>query len=212
MCLELTQESLFEILARSETRFLYPKFLRDFCETRESKLVARLASHESHRQKFRSESCEKRVSLWNFVAGIASYESRSKKLSSKTRFSRVSQTNFVARLASLANINFVARRSRIITNFNSGVLRESCEKFESNTNFSLWIVTLLVCKSRKCKTHKLRLANLTIYHIFPFLRDLWDSWDSHWYFREKWVLFSTKFSREKIAKRDSLSTIRVSRE
>ncbi len=58
----LTQESLFEILARSETRFLVPKFSRDFRETRESKLVARLASRESHRQSFvariaKSEYC-----------------------------------------------------------------------------------------------------------------------------------------------------------
>jgi hypothetical protein len=35
--LGLTRESLFEILARSETRFLDPKFSRDFRETRESK-------------------------------------------------------------------------------------------------------------------------------------------------------------------------------
>jgi hypothetical protein len=133
----LTQESLFEILARSETRFLDPKFSRDFRETRESKLVARLASRESHRQKFHSENREKQVLLRNFVAKIASYEPRRKKFCRKTSFSRVSQTNFVARLASLANRNFVARLARIITNFNSGVLRESCEKFESNTNFSL---------------------------------------------------------------------------
>ncbi len=55
----LTRKSLFEILARSETRFLDPKFSRDFRETCESKLVARLASRESHRQKFRSENREK---------------------------------------------------------------------------------------------------------------------------------------------------------
>jgi hypothetical protein len=61
--LGLTRESLFEIIARSETRFLDLKFSRDFRETRESKLVARLASRESHRQKFRSENREKRVSL-----------------------------------------------------------------------------------------------------------------------------------------------------
>ncbi len=115
--LGLTRESLFEILARSETRFLDPKFSRDFRETRESKLVARLASCESHRQKFHSENRQKRVLLRNFVAKIASYEPRRKKFCRKTSFSRVSQTNFVARLA------------RIITNFNSGVLRESCEKF-----------------------------------------------------------------------------------
>jgi hypothetical protein len=133
----LTQGSLFEILARSETRFLDPKFSRDFRETRESKLVARLASRESHRQKFHSENREKRVLVRNFVAKIASYEPRRKKFCRKTSFSRVSQTNFVARLASLANINFVARLARIIINFNSGVLRESCEKFESNTNLSL---------------------------------------------------------------------------
>ncbi len=64
----LTRESLFEILARSETRFLDPNFR----ETRESKLVATLASRESHRQKFHSENCEKRVLLQNFVAKIAS--------------------------------------------------------------------------------------------------------------------------------------------
>ncbi len=47
---------LFEILARSETRFLDPKFSRDPRETRVSKLVARLTSRESLRQKFRSEN------------------------------------------------------------------------------------------------------------------------------------------------------------
>ncbi len=120
----LTRESLFEILARNETRFLDPKFSRDSRETCEPKLVARLTSRESRRQKFRSKTHEKQVSLRNFVARIASYESRRKKFRSKARFSRVSQTNLVARLASLANRNFVARLARIITNFNSGVLRE----------------------------------------------------------------------------------------
>ncbi len=37
-----------------------------------------------------------------------------------------------------------------------------------------------------------------MYRIFPFLWDSWDSRDSHWYFREKRVSFSTKFSREKL--------------
>ncbi len=120
----LTRESLFEILARSETRFLDPKFSRDSHETRKSKLVARLTSRESCRLKFFSETRENRVSLGNFAAGIASYESCRKKFCSKTRFLRVLQTNFVARLASLANRNFVARFARIITNFNPGVLRE----------------------------------------------------------------------------------------
>ncbi len=133
----LTRESLLEILARSETRFLDPKFSRDFRETRESKLIARLASYESHRQKFHSENREKRVLLQNFVVKIASDEPRRKIFCRKTSFSRVSQTNFVARLARLANRNFVARLARIITNFNSGVLRESCEKSQSYTNFSL---------------------------------------------------------------------------
>jgi hypothetical protein len=133
----LTRESLFETLARSETRFLKPKFSRDSRETRESKLVARLASRESHRQKFCSENREKRVLLRNFVARIASYESRRNKFRSKTRLLRVSQTNFVVRLASLANRKFVASLARIITNFNSRVLRESCENFGSNTHFLL---------------------------------------------------------------------------
>jgi hypothetical protein len=58
----LTRESLVKILARSETRFLDPIFSQDFREIRESKLVARLASPESHRQNFiariaKSESC-----------------------------------------------------------------------------------------------------------------------------------------------------------
>ncbi len=87
----------------------------------------------------------------NFVARIVSYESRKKKFLSKTRFSLVLQTNFVA---------------RIITNFNSGVLRESCENFESNTNFSLWIMTLLVCESRKYETHKLRDSQASQYIAF----------------------------------------------
>jgi hypothetical protein len=168
----LTRESLFEILARSETRFLDPKFSQDFRETRESKLVARLGSLESHRQKFRSENREKRVLLRNFVARIASYESRTKNFRSKTRFSRVSQTNFVARLASLANRNFAARLARIIINFNSGVLRESCKNFESNTNFSLLIMTLLVCESRKCKTHKLHTRKLDNISHFSLLARL----------------------------------------
>ncbi len=142
---------------RSKTRFLDPKFSRDSCETRKSKLVVRLASCESRRQKFHSENREKWVSLWNFEAKIASYESRRKKSWSKTRFSQILQTNFVARIAvlqtnfiaRLANINFVARLARIISNINSGVLRESCENFGSNNNFSLWIMILLVCESRK---------------------------------------------------------------
>ncbi len=85
LILGLTRESLFEHLARSETRFLDPKFSRDFCETCESKLVARLTSCESHRQKFRSENREKRVLLRNFVAKIAFYESLRKKFCSETR-------------------------------------------------------------------------------------------------------------------------------
>jgi hypothetical protein len=39
-----------------------------------------------------------------------------------------------------------------------------------NTNFSLWIMILLVCESRKCETNKSRdsqIASFTIYHIFP---------------------------------------------
>jgi hypothetical protein len=120
----LTRESLFEILARNETRFLDRKFSRDSRETHKSKLVARLASRKSHCQKFRSKTHEKRVSLRNFVARIASYESRRKKFHSKARFSWVSQTILVARLASLWNRNFVARLARIIHNLNSWVLRE----------------------------------------------------------------------------------------
>ncbi len=124
--LGLTRKSLFEILVRIETRFLDPKFSRDFRATCESKQVARLASCESYRQKFHSENREKRVLLRNFVEKIASYEPRREKFRRKTSFSRVSQTNFVA---SLANRNFVARLTRIITNCNSGVLTESCEEF-----------------------------------------------------------------------------------
>ncbi len=75
--LGLTRESLFEILARSETRFLDPKFSRDFRETHESKLVARLAFREPHRQKFRSENREK--------------PSLATKFRSENRFLRVSQ-------------------------------------------------------------------------------------------------------------------------
>jgi hypothetical protein len=133
MAVGLTRESLFEILARSETRFLDPKFSRDSRETRESKLVARLAFHEPRRQKFCSETCKKRVSLQNSIARIASHVSCRKKFHRKTCFSRVLQTNFVARLASLAKRNFVGRLVRISTNLNSEVLQE----FWSNTNFSL---------------------------------------------------------------------------
>jgi hypothetical protein len=68
--LGLTRESLFEILARSESCFLDLKYSRDFRETRESKLVARLASRESHKQKFHSENREKRVLLRNFLTKI----------------------------------------------------------------------------------------------------------------------------------------------
>jgi hypothetical protein len=110
--LGLTRESLFEILARSKTRILDPKILRDSRETCESKLVARLADR-------------------NFVVRIARSKSRNKILY------QVLQINFVARLASLANKNFVARLARIITNFNSGALQESCENFGSKKNFSL---------------------------------------------------------------------------
>jgi hypothetical protein len=80
----LTRISLFEILSRSETRFLDPKFSRDFRETRESKLVAKLAFREYHRQKFRSENSEKRVSLGNFIASIASYGSHKNKFRSES--------------------------------------------------------------------------------------------------------------------------------
>ncbi len=47
--LGLTRESLFEIFARSETRFLDQIFLQDSCKTSKLKLVARLASCESQR-------------------------------------------------------------------------------------------------------------------------------------------------------------------
>ncbi len=109
---------------QSETRFLDPKFSRDSRETSKLKLVARFASSESRRQKFPTETREKRVSLLNFVVRLTSYESHRKKFHSKTRYARVSQTSFVARLVSLASRNFIARLARIITNFNPGVLRE----------------------------------------------------------------------------------------
>jgi hypothetical protein len=110
--LGLTRESLFEILARSETRFLDPKFSRDSRKTHESKLIARLTSCESCRQKLRSKTHEKRVLLRNFVATIASHESRGKKFRSKACFSRVSHTNLIARLVSLANRNYVRSETR----------------------------------------------------------------------------------------------------
>jgi hypothetical protein len=54
--LGLTQESFFEILARSETRFLDPKFSQDSPKTRKFKLVTRLYSRKYRRQKFRITS------------------------------------------------------------------------------------------------------------------------------------------------------------
>jgi hypothetical protein len=138
----------------------YPKFSRDYRETRESKLVVR--------QKFCSENCEKRVSLRNFVARPSSYEFRRKNFCSKTRFSRVLQTNFVVRLASLATRNFVARLARIIPNFNCGVLQESCKNFGSNNNFSLWIMILLVCESRNLRDSQIaRLTSSQYIAFFP---------------------------------------------
>ncbi len=87
---------------------------------------------------------------------IASYETHRKKFHSKTRFSRISQTNCVVRLASLANRNFVARLARIITNFISGVLRESCENFGLTliSHYELWFC--LFASLENCKTRKLR--------------------------------------------------------
>jgi hypothetical protein len=106
---------------------------------------------QDSRVKIWSETCFTRVSLWHFVSRIASYESDRKKFRSKTRFSRVSQENFVVRLASLRNRNFIARLARININFNCGVLQEYCKNFGSNTNFSQWIMILLVCESCKLR-------------------------------------------------------------
>ncbi len=175
------------------------------------KILARFSrvkiSSESHRQKFRSGNREKWVSLWNFVARIASYESRRKKFRNKTRFSRVSQTNFVARLAGLANRNFVARLTRIITNFNSGVLRESCENFKSNSNFSQWIMTLLVCESRKCETHKLRNSQAWQYIAFSLSCETRETCETRTDIFARASLIFHKILARKIAKRDSLSTV-----
>jgi hypothetical protein len=166
-CHGLTRESLFEILARSETRFLDPKFSRDSRETRESKLVARLASLESHRQKFCSETCEKWVSLWNFAVRIASYESRRKKFFSKARFLRFSQSNFEED-ASHANRNFVARLARIITNFNSRVLREFWVQhlfLAVNYDFPCLRVSQLA-RLANCETRKLWNSQASQYIAF----------------------------------------------
>ncbi len=73
--LGLTRETLFEILARIKTRFLGPKFSRDSRDTHDLKLVARLASRESRRQKFRSETRFSRVPKTYFVARLASRKS-----------------------------------------------------------------------------------------------------------------------------------------
>ncbi len=155
----MTRESLFEILTRSETRFLDPKFSRDSRKTYESKLIARLTTCESCRQKFCNKTHEKRVSLRNFIARIASYESRGKKFRSKACFSRVSHTNLLVRLASLANRNFVVRLARIITKLNSGVLREFWVQHYNTNGFAcLWVVN--------CETRKLRDSQASQYIAF----------------------------------------------
>ncbi len=137
----LTRESLFEIFARSETRFLDPKFSRD-SQVKIGSVTC--CSRVSQRET------SWRFSLLNVVARLTSYESRRKKFRRKTCYARVSQTNFVARLASLANRNFVVRLARIITNFKCGVLRESGENFVSNTNFcrNLWGLAVMLGTSQ----------------------------------------------------------------
>ncbi len=90
--LGLTRETLFEILAIRETRFLDPKVSRDsqvkissetcFLQTNS---VARLASYGSRRQKFHSKACFSRVSQANFVTRLASYESCKQKFRRETR-------------------------------------------------------------------------------------------------------------------------------
>jgi hypothetical protein len=114
----LTPEPLFEIFARSETRFLDSIFSRD--------LWVKIGSETCCSRVSQTETSQ-RFSLLNFVARLTSYESCRKKFRSKTCYAQVLQTNFVAILASLANRNFVVRLARIISNFNPGVLRESCE-------------------------------------------------------------------------------------
>ncbi len=205
----LTWESLFEILARSKTIFLDPKFSRDFRETRESKLVARLASRESHKQKFNSENCEKRVLLRNFVAKIASYEPRRKKFRRKTSFSRVLQTNFVVRLASLANRNFIARLARIITNFNSGVLRESCENFSLTliSRCELWLCLLVsLANARLTNCENCKLDNISHFSLLARLVRLTRL--ALIFSRDASLIFY-KILVRKIAKEDSLSTLGV---
>jgi hypothetical protein len=61
--------------------------------------------------------------------------------------------------------------------------------FGSNTTFSLWTMDDFACLR---VSQIARLASFTIYRIFPFSRD------SHWYFCEKRVSFSTKFLREEL--------------
>ncbi len=92
---------------RSGIRLLDPKYSRDSRETCELKLVTRLASRESSRQKFCSET---RFSQTNLVARLTSYKSHRQKFHSKTRFSRVSQPNFVTRLASYESCKQKFRR------------------------------------------------------------------------------------------------------
>ncbi len=120
------------------------------------------------------------------------YETRSK--SCNKILYQVLQINFVARLASLANKNFVARLARIITNFNSGALQESCENFGSKNNFSLWIMILLVCES--CKLH-----NISHFSLFVRLARL------ALIFSQEASLIFHKIPATKIAKQDSLSTL-----
>jgi hypothetical protein len=184
-----------------------PKILARFSQDSRVKISARLASRESHRQKFRSENREKRVLLRNFVAKIASYESRRKKFLSKTRFSRVLQTNFVARLLSLANKNFVARLTRIITSVNSW---ENLARILSLTLISrceLWLslfVSLANARLANCETRK--LDNISHFSLLARLMRL--ARVALIFSREASLIFYQILAR-KIAKRDSLSTLQL---
>jgi hypothetical protein len=193
LILGLTRESLFEILARSETHFLDPKFSRDFCETCESKLVARLTSCESHRQKFRSENREKQVSLRNFVAKIASYESLRKKFCSETRKSR--------KRVSLRD----SRESLLILTLESW---ENLGRILSLTLISrceLWLclfVSLTNARLTNCEARKLdNISHFSLLASFVRLAKL-----ALIFSREASLIFYKILAR-KIAKRDSLSTL-----
>ncbi len=106
----------------------------------------------------------------NFIVRLISYESRKQKFHGETRENQIH-----AALWAIA---------------------QNYEEKSLISRYELWFCLFASpsnCESCKCDPRKLHNISL-----FPFSRDLWDSRDSQWYFRENQVSFSTKFSREKL--------------